>query len=123
VFAERINALGADYIDAPVSGGEVGAKAASLTIMCGGDEAVFNRVLPLNGEWLECFWCDHCETSSWWHVKRHEGLDYTLSPVPRELWEQGTGVIRAEGNPTVSDFSRRQARATGVTGLRQYRFL
>jgi 2-hydroxy-3-oxopropionate reductase len=47
VFAQKINALGADYIDAPVSGGEVGAKAASLTIMCGGDEAVFQRVLPL----------------------------------------------------------------------------
>ena len=46
-FAQRINALGADYVDAPVSGGEVGAKAASLTIMCGGDEAVFARVLPL----------------------------------------------------------------------------
>ena len=46
-FAQCINALGADYIDAPVSGGEVGAKAASLTIMCGGDEAVFQRVQPL----------------------------------------------------------------------------
>ena len=46
-FALRINALGADYVDAPVSGGEVGAKAASLTIMCGGDEAVFERVRPL----------------------------------------------------------------------------
>ena len=46
-FAKKINALGADYIDAPVSGGEVGAKAASLTIMCGGDEAVFERVRPL----------------------------------------------------------------------------
>jgi 2-hydroxy-3-oxopropionate reductase len=46
-FAQRINALGADYIDAPVSGGEVGAKAASLTIMCGGDAAVFERVRPL----------------------------------------------------------------------------
>ncbi|MGO4842161.1 NAD(P)-binding domain-containing protein, partial [Rhizobiaceae sp. 2RAB30] len=32
VFAEKINALGCDYLDAPVSGGEVGAKAASLTI-------------------------------------------------------------------------------------------
>ena len=39
--------LGADYLDAPVSGGEVGAKAASLTIMVGGDDAVFARVLPL----------------------------------------------------------------------------
>jgi 2-hydroxy-3-oxopropionate reductase len=46
-FAQKINAAGADYIDAPVSGGEVGAKAASLTIMCGGDEAAFERVKPL----------------------------------------------------------------------------
>jgi len=47
VFAQKINALGADYIDAPVSGGEVGAKAASLTIMCGGPEAAFEKVRPL----------------------------------------------------------------------------
>jgi 2-hydroxy-3-oxopropionate reductase len=46
-FAEKIAALGADYLDAPVSGGEVGAKAASLTIMVGGEAAVFERVLPL----------------------------------------------------------------------------
>ena len=46
-FAERINALGADYVDAPVSGGEVGAKAATLTIMCGADPAVFEKVRPL----------------------------------------------------------------------------
>jgi 2-hydroxy-3-oxopropionate reductase len=46
-FAKRVNALGADYLDAPVSGGEVGAKAASLTIMIGGPEAAFNRVKPI----------------------------------------------------------------------------
>jgi 2-hydroxy-3-oxopropionate reductase len=46
-FAKKINALGCDYLDAPVSGGEVGAKAASLTIMVGGPEAAFERVLPL----------------------------------------------------------------------------
>jgi len=46
-FAKRIHELGADYLDAPVSGGEVGAKAASLTIMCGGEPAVFERVKPL----------------------------------------------------------------------------
>jgi len=46
-FAARINALGSEYLDAPVSGGEVGAKAASLTIMVGGSEAAFNRVKPL----------------------------------------------------------------------------
>ncbi|MHC6083149.1 2-hydroxy-3-oxopropionate reductase [Ralstonia solanacearum] len=46
-FAARINKLGAQYLDAPVSGGEVGAKAASLTIMVGGAQAAFDRVLPL----------------------------------------------------------------------------
>jgi 2-hydroxy-3-oxopropionate reductase len=46
-FAKRIKDMGADYLDAPVSGGEVGAKAATLTIMCGGDEAVFAKVRPL----------------------------------------------------------------------------
>jgi 2-hydroxy-3-oxopropionate reductase len=46
-FAQKIAALGCDYVDAPVSGGEVGAKAASLTIMVGGTEAAFERVKPL----------------------------------------------------------------------------
>ena len=46
-FAKKINALGCDYLDAPVSGGEVGAKAASLTIMVGGEQAVFDKVRPL----------------------------------------------------------------------------
>ena len=46
-FAARIEALGASYVDAPVSGGEVGAKAASLTIMVGASEADFDRAWPL----------------------------------------------------------------------------
>jgi 2-hydroxy-3-oxopropionate reductase len=46
-FARRINELGCEYLDAPVSGGEVGAKAATLTIMVGGSEAAFERVRPL----------------------------------------------------------------------------
>ena len=47
VFAKKINDLGCDYLDAPVSGGEVGAKAASLTIMVGGPQKAFDRVKPL----------------------------------------------------------------------------
>ena len=46
-FAKQINALGCDYLDAPVSGGEVGAKAASLTIMIGGPDTAFELVKPL----------------------------------------------------------------------------
>jgi 2-hydroxy-3-oxopropionate reductase len=46
-FAQKINTLGCDYLDAPVSGGEVGAKNATLSIMVGGPEAVFERIKPL----------------------------------------------------------------------------
>ena len=46
-FARRIGELGCDYLDAPVSGGEVGAKAASLTIMVGGSEGAFEKARPL----------------------------------------------------------------------------
>jgi 2-hydroxy-3-oxopropionate reductase len=46
-FAKKINDLGCDYLDAPVSGGEVGAKNATLSIMVGGDESVFNKVKPV----------------------------------------------------------------------------
>jgi 2-hydroxy-3-oxopropionate reductase len=46
-YASKINALGCDYLDAPVSGGEVGAKQATLTIMVGGPEAAFARAKPL----------------------------------------------------------------------------
>ncbi len=46
-FAEKINALGCSYLDAPVSGGEVGAKAGTLTIMVGGESATFDKVKPL----------------------------------------------------------------------------
>ena len=46
-FAAKIRALGCDYLDAPVSGGEVGAKAASLTIMVGAEQAAFDHIKPL----------------------------------------------------------------------------
>ena len=46
-FAKKVEGLGVDYLDAPVSGGEVGAKAASLTIMVGGPERAFNTMKPV----------------------------------------------------------------------------
>lgn len=46
-FASRINELGCQYLDAPVSGGEVGAKTGTLTIMVGGEKTTFEKVKPL----------------------------------------------------------------------------
>jgi len=85
--------------------------------------AAYKQVLPLSNEWLECFWCEACDSATWWHIKRQDKLEFTILPVSREIWENASGVIRVEGNPTVSQFSRRSARATGVTGMRQYRFM
>jgi len=48
-FARRIAAHNCEYLDAPVSGGEVGAKNAALTIMVGGPAGAFERVKPLFG--------------------------------------------------------------------------
>ncbi|PXX17231.1 2-hydroxy-3-oxopropionate reductase [Nitrosomonas ureae] len=48
-FAARINALGHDYVDAPVSGGDVGAQNAMLTIMVGANATVFEKVRPILG--------------------------------------------------------------------------
>lgn len=47
VFANRVEALGCSYLDAPVSGGEVGARAATLTIMVGGEQSAFDKARPL----------------------------------------------------------------------------
>lgn len=46
-FAKKINSLGCDYLDAPVSGGELGAKNATLSIMVGGEDKVFEKVKPV----------------------------------------------------------------------------
>ena len=46
-FAKKVNSRGAEYLDAPVSGGEVGARTATLTIMVGGRQTVFDKARPL----------------------------------------------------------------------------
>ena len=47
VFAEKLKVMGHDFLDAPVSGGDVGAKTASLTIMVGGEQTIFENALPI----------------------------------------------------------------------------
>jgi 3-hydroxyisobutyrate dehydrogenase len=50
-IAERLAVRGIAFLDAPVSGGTSGAEKGALTIMCGGDQATFERARPV----LECF--------------------------------------------------------------------
>ncbi|BBD57356.1 hypothetical protein NIES2109_01220 [Nostoc sp. HK-01] len=72
---------------------------------------VANRTaVPLEGEWLEAFWCEHCQQTRWYHVRKRDERAYEISLAPQELWQQATGVISSYGNPSVSEFTRRSAR-------------
>lgn len=83
--------------------------------------ANYNTV-PLEGEWLEAFWCDHCQETKWYHVRRRENC-YTVRPAPKELWMQVQGVIQPAGNPTVGEFTRRQARMVKFGGVKDFSFV
>ena len=80
-------------------------RFAALTLI-----ATHTTVL-LTGEWLEAFWCSECEDVQWYHVKRVGDRDYRLCRASHHLWLQATGVISPTGNPSVGEFTRRQAKS------------
>lgn len=94
-----------------------GRQSASLVV------ATYGTV-PLPGEWLEAFWCDQCEETTWYHVKVQENdRSFSISPAPDNLWQQVTGVVNPKGNPTVSEFTRKAARAQGLHGKKMFNYL
>ncbi len=82
----------------------------------------------LSGEWLEAFWCKECQETRWYHVRKQEEAEasraaaYHLSLAPQELWQQVSGVIHPNGNPSVSEFSRRQARTLRHDRIKDFKF-
>jgi hypothetical protein len=66
-------------------------------------------VLVLSNEWLEELFCADCGVSRWCHVIRHDRVLHTVRWAPRELWEQVAHVDPVVANPSVSEFSRREA--------------
>lgn len=82
-----------------------------------------HRTVLLEGEWLEAFWCDDCNEVRWYHIWRIGDRNYEVQVAPPYLWEQATKVIHPRGNPSVSDFTRRQARMLGFNGVKDFRFL
>lgn len=92
------------------------SRRRALTAMAG-----YAGVVPLTGEWLEAFWCDHCQENRWYHVRKLESNQYIVTPAPQSLWMQATGVILPTGNPSASEFTRRQARQTQFNGIKDFR--
>lgn len=79
--------------------------------------------VPLEGEWLESFWCAECQETRWYHVCRKEGGVYSLAIAPPELWQQVSGVIHPQGNPSVGEFTRKCARMTEYGGIKDFIFV
>lgn len=79
--------------------------------------------VPLEGEWVEAFWCEHCHQEKWYHVHKCDDQTYRLSLVPPELWQQVTGVIHPDGNPSVGEFTRRQARLLTYNGIKDFKLV
>ncbi|MFB2768853.1 hypothetical protein ACE1AT_06105 [Pelatocladus sp. BLCC-F211] len=78
--------------------------------------------VPLQGEWLEAFWCDQCQEKKWYHLKKRDRV-YEVSIAAPELWQQAMGVIYPEGNPSVGEFTRRHARMVGCKSSKDFGFI
>lgn len=75
--------------------------------------------VALNGEWLEAFWCNHCQDKKWYHVRKRENT-YDLSVAPPELWQQAMGVTYPQGNPSVGEFTLRHAKMVGYKSSQDF---
>jgi hypothetical protein len=67
-------------------------------------------VFTLSNEWLEELFCPKCGLASWCHVVRHNRVEHTVRWAPRELWQRVAHVDPLRANPSISEFSRREAR-------------
>ncbi len=84
--------------------------------------------VSIAGEWIESFWCDQCQKTEWYHIKRLvvEGRNtsqYEVLAVAPEIWQQATGVIDVNGNPSVSAFTRRQSRTMQNSSIKDFKFM
>ena len=67
-------------------------------------------VLVLSDEWLEELFCPQCGSSRWCHVVKVDRVEHSVRWAPRELWQQVAHVDPLVANPTVSEYTRREAR-------------
>jgi hypothetical protein len=82
----------------------VGKRSAQMLISAQGS-------LTLDREWLEKFWCSSCQESNWYRVSKRD-TTYQCNVAPREMWQRAVGVSDPQGNPSVGQFTRCQARGT-----------
>ncbi|MEA5573967.1 hypothetical protein [Calothrix sp. UHCC 0171] len=78
------------------------------------------QAIPLSDEWLEAFWCQECHQKTWYRIRKRNHI-YEVSSVPPEIWQQVTGVIYPDHNPSVSEFTQRQVKKLGYHTSKDFR--
>ncbi len=76
--------------------------------------------VSIKGEWLEAFWCDHCQQRNWYYIRYTNPSEYHVVLAPDDLWQRVTGVVDAHGNPSVGEFTRRSSRQTSSSLLKRF---
>ena len=92
------------YADRPEHLREQGMSKKTATLVFADHTAVRTN------SWVEAFWCPECEAVQWYVVRKTDTRVFEVSPVPRGLWERMEGAIDPFGNPSVSEFTRKQSK-------------
>ncbi len=79
-----------------------------------------HTTISVTGEWVEAFWCEECQETTWYHVYKTGDRSYKISLAPDALWQSVGGVVHPNGNPSVSEFTRNAARMKGYQGLKAF---
>ncbi|WP_144416079.1 hypothetical protein [Calothrix sp. 336/3] len=79
--------------------------------------------VAIEGEWVEAFWCEQCQQTNWYHVRKQGDRTYDISVAPSHLWQQVAGVMDPHGNPSVSEFTRRHSRLVSFQSLSDFKFV
>ncbi len=79
-----------------------------------------HTTVSIAGEWLEAFWCERCQSSQWYYVCKTSDRTYEIAAAPQELWQRVTGVVHPNGNPSVGEFTRREAKIVKYQGVKAF---
>lgn len=92
------------YADCPEQLREQGMTKKTATLV------LATRTAVRTEQWLEAFWCRECEETRWYKIRKIGDRAYEVSLAPDELWKRAEGAIDPFGNPSVGEFTRREAK-------------
>lgn len=79
--------------------------------------------VPIEGEWIEAFWCDLCQQTKWYQVCKGEDGNFQVAIADRDIWRYASGAVDPEENPSVGQFTRRNSRMLGCNRIKDFQFV